>query len=171
MRPSGRILWTTTPKAKGEQRDYGLSHTDIEFFLLPAGGVFQTEPPGGCLRQAVEFGTCILSSRGRMIRWIHPLKFCRIHCGYIIQNAARLDLRLSDAAICRGEHADWIPGLSFAFGWIVFMAIVRRSRGYWCCIGHRGNRADWFPSFEFGCFCQHYDYFAYDSQGDGVEQL
>eukprot|EP00956_Cyclotella_meneghiniana_P012130 scaffold17216_cov64-Cyclotella_meneghiniana.AAC.2 len=43
------------------------SLTDILFFVLPAGNVFQTEPPDGCLRQAFVFGTHRLLSirRGR----------------------------------------------------------------------------------------------------------
>eukprot|EP00956_Cyclotella_meneghiniana_P020441 scaffold36188_cov78-Cyclotella_meneghiniana.AAC.3 len=54
---------------------------------MPAGGVFQTEPPGGCLRQA--FVRIVLS----------------------IAHSGRGNARLSDAAIYCWEHADWIPGL------------------------------------------------------------
>ena len=59
--------------------------------VLPAGGVFQTEPPGGCLRQAVEFGSYfVLWSRGNTMLLISVdpssqilhRESVRIHCVY-----------------------------------------------------------------------------------------
>jgi len=79
---------TTTPKAKGG-RDWRDWWPMRYLLVLPAGGVFQTEPPGGCLRQAldsdrivycqaggeqrtVDFGTSILTS----FLWIRQDSLC-----------------------------------------------------------------------------------------------
>ena len=63
-----------------------LSLTVSFLLVLPAGGVFQTEPPGGCLRQALDNIRNVLSTAnsGRGItycifRWIHPLKISTVN--------------------------------------------------------------------------------------------
>ena len=62
-----------------------LSLTVSFLLVLPAGGVFQTEPPGGCLRQALIRNVYSLSSRGREVRFSFGGSILsnssRIHCG------------------------------------------------------------------------------------------
>eukprot|EP00956_Cyclotella_meneghiniana_P002412 scaffold2720_cov52-Cyclotella_meneghiniana.AAC.2 len=39
-------------------------HTVSYLLVLPAGGVFQTEPPGGCLRQALDSDRIVYCQAG-----------------------------------------------------------------------------------------------------------
>ena len=65
-----------------------VSLTGSFLFVLPAGGVFQTEPPGGCLRQAFEFGTYNILLLGGMPYHLSSSQnlreSVRIHCGYAL---------------------------------------------------------------------------------------
>eukprot|EP00956_Cyclotella_meneghiniana_P037948 scaffold147059_cov38-Cyclotella_meneghiniana.AAC.2 len=94
----------TPPKAKGEQSDY----------VLPAGGVFPTEPPSGCLRQALDNIRNVLSTAnsGRGItccifRWIHPLKISTVNpSGFTVVYTEWVDLEALYVQFINGDRAE-----------------------------------------------------------------
>eukprot|EP00956_Cyclotella_meneghiniana_P036657 scaffold128518_cov37-Cyclotella_meneghiniana.AAC.2 len=74
---------------------------------MPAGGIFQTEPPGGCLRQALEFGTyCLLLIRERMITY-----YGGDDANYTTGFGFGFGRIAADSVLVRGDDAHQIPAL------------------------------------------------------------
>ena len=54
--------------------------------VLPAGGVFQTEPPGGCLRQALDLDRVVTVSTSlyKMVCSFEPSLCCSSFSGIVM---------------------------------------------------------------------------------------